>query len=280
MLSCPGIGGSLGRRCLNSTLVYTTYRFARPSVSLNAALSYRSRPHARLAQAPPYIPCGTRSITTPARRKELREPIYTIPNMLTVSRMIATPGIGYLILHNHHVAAVSLLFVAGLTDVIDGWIARKYNMGSVVGTIIDPLADKFLMTTLVVTLSMSGQMPTWLAVIILGRDIGLGISALYWRWISLPPPRTFKRYWDFSLPSAEVHPTQISKINTGLQLALVGAYTVKPILSFDIGGLLGLEGYSYLVACTTIYSGLSYIWDKNAVKILKAPDDTEPSTKV
>ena len=214
-----------------------------------------------------------RCITTPPKKKELRENIYTIPNILTVSRILATPVIGYLILHHNHIAAVSLLFVAGLTDVIDGYIARKYNMGSVVGTIIDPLADKLLMTTLVVTLSMAGQMPTWLAVIILGRDFGLGISALYWRWISLPPPRTFSRYWDFSLPSAEVHPTQVSKINTGLQLALVGAYTIKPILNFDISGLLGLEGASYLVACTTIYSGLSYIWDKDAVKIIKQDDD-------
>jgi cardiolipin synthase (CMP-forming) len=52
----------------------------------------------------------------------------------------------------------------------------------------------------------------WLAVIILGRDVGLGISALYYRYISLPPPKTFARYWDFSLPSAEVHPTTISKV--------------------------------------------------------------------
>ena len=53
----------------------------------------------------------------------------------------------------------------------------------------------------------------WLAVIILGRDFSLGIAALYYRYISLPPPKTFSRYWDFSLPSAEVHPTNISKVS-------------------------------------------------------------------
>lgn len=52
----------------------------------------------------------------------------------------------------------------------------------------------------------------WLAGIILGRDVGLAISAIYFRWISLPPPKTMVRYWDFSLPSAEVHPTTISKV--------------------------------------------------------------------
>lgn len=208
------------------------------------------------------------SSTTP-KVKEVRENIYTIPNFLTVSRILATPVIGHLIIQHQHIPAVSLLFLAGLTDVVDGYIARKYNMGSVVGTILDPFADKFLMTTLVITLSWSGQLPTWLAVIILGRDAGLLLSALYWRYISLPPPRTMARYWDFSLPSAQVHPTQISKINTGLQLVLVGLYTIDPILPFNIHGLAGLEGFSYLVAATTTWSGLSYIWDKDAVKIIK-----------
>lgn len=70
----------------------------------------------------------------------------------------------------------------------------------------------------------------WLAVIILGRDVALGIAAIYYRWISLPPPKTFVRYWDFSLPSAEVHPTTISKYNTFLQLALMGFTTMAPVV--------------------------------------------------
>jgi cardiolipin synthase len=78
----------------------------------------------------------------------------------------------------------------------------------------------------------------WLAVIILGRDVGLAIAAIYYRWISLPPPKTFKRYWDFSLPSAEVRPTTISKYNTALQLALVGATTAMPLVSVDVGGVM------------------------------------------
>lgn len=70
----------------------------------------------------------------------------------------------------------------------------------------------------------------WLAVIILGRDVGLALSAIYYRWISLPPPKTMARYWDFSLPSAEVKPTGISKANTALQLLLVGSAMALPVL--------------------------------------------------
>ena len=85
---------------------------------------------------------------------------------------------------------------------------------------------------------MSVNYLVWLAVIILGRDVGLGISAIYYRWISLPPPKTFARYWDFSLPSAEVRPTTISKYNTALQLALIGATTAMPLVTMDVTGAM------------------------------------------
>lgn len=87
------------------------------------------------------------------------ENIYNIPNILTFTRLVAAPVIGYLILHEQHVAALSLFIYAGATDLIDGWIARKWNLQTVVGTIIDPMADKTLMTVLTVSLAMQGAMP-------------------------------------------------------------------------------------------------------------------------
>lgn len=87
---------------------------------------------------------------------------------------------------------------------------------------------------------MHYRMLVWLAAIILGRDVGLGIAAIYYRWISLPPPKTFTRYWDFSLPSAEVRPTTISKYNTALQLALMGLATASPVSPVPLGGVLGI----------------------------------------
>jgi cardiolipin synthase (CMP-forming) len=83
-------------------------------------------------------------------------------------------------------------------------------------------------------LTRNATRAVWLAVIILGRDVGLGIAAIYYRWISLPPPKTLSRYWDFSLPSAEVRPTTISKYNTALQLALIGATTAMPLVIIDV----------------------------------------------
>ncbi|TGO27743.1 hypothetical protein BPAE_0037g00260 [Botrytis paeoniae] len=201
------------------------------------------------------------------------ENIYTVPNILTFSRLIAAPVCGYLVLHDQHAWAVGLFAYAGITDLVDGWIARKWNLQTVVGTVIDPMADKTLMTILTVCLAIKGGLPVWLATIILGRDIGLAISAIYWRWISLPPPKTFSRYWDFSLPSAEVHPTTISKYNTALQLGLIGATTALPLITWDVG--IAMTGFQYLVATTTIWSGMSYIYTKDAVKIVGQPDATK-----
>ncbi|KAI4126618.1 MAG: hypothetical protein LQ338_003640 [Usnochroma carphineum] len=199
------------------------------------------------------------------------ENIYTIPNILTCSRLVAAPIIGYLTLNEQHVAALALFIYAGATDLVDGWIARRWNLQTVVGTVLDPMADKTLMTVLTVSLAMKGAMPLPLAALILGRDVLLSLAAIYYRYISLPPPKTLARYWDFSLPSAEVHPTGISKVNTALQLALIG-WTMG---TMAVGGDLGWWGPEgalkfmwYLVATTTIWSGASYIYTKDAVKIL------------
>ncbi|PWY78670.1 phosphatidyl synthase [Aspergillus eucalypticola CBS 122712] len=200
------------------------------------------------------------------------ENIYTVPNILTFTRLLAAPMVGYFLVHDHHVAALGLFAYAGITDLVDGYIARRWNLQTVVGTIIDPMADKLLMTIGVTCLAVNGSIPVWLAVIILGRDVGLAISAIYYRWISLPPPKTMARYWDFSLPSAEVKPTTVSKINTALQLLLVGSAIALPVLPETVIDAWSLReamtGFQYLVAATTLWSGLSYVFSRDAVKIL------------
>ncbi|UNI16257.1 Cardiolipin synthase (CMP-forming) [Purpureocillium takamizusanense] len=94
-----------------------------------------------------------------AKGDVLHEDIYTIPNFLTLTRLIAAPVIGYLVLHDTHAWAVGLFAYAGVTDLLDGWIARRWNRKTVVGTVIDPMADKALMTILTVCLAVKGALP-------------------------------------------------------------------------------------------------------------------------
>ncbi|KAK5047880.1 hypothetical protein LTR84_006068 [Exophiala bonariae] len=233
----------------------------------------KSTTTSKILQKLPKLPSPTR-----------HENIYTLPNFLTFTRLLAAPAVGYCILHSQPVAAIALFFYAGVTDAVDGYLARKYHSETVVGTVIDPMADKALMTITVVCLTIESILPLWLSVVILGRDVALAISAIYFRWISLPPPKTFARYWDFSLPSAEVRPTEISKINTLLQLLLVGNAMLLPVLPEALvvaGNLTGVfEGWCYLVAGTTLWSGLSYVGNRDAVKILSREEGEERKRKL
>ncbi|KAI8330449.1 CDP-alcohol phosphatidyltransferase-domain-containing protein [Chlamydoabsidia padenii] len=194
------------------------------------------------------------------------ENIYTIPNMLTFSRLVSAPFIGYLITQHNYDVALGLFALAGFTDMLDGYIARRYNLKTVVGSIIDPAADKTLMTIMTITLGLEGVIPLPLAGVILGRDIGLVLAAFYYRYISLPAPKTFVRYWDFSIPSAEVRPTTISKVNTALQLLLMGSSLTA--MSMGVPSAEIMTSMHWLVGTTTVWSGASYIYSKDAVRIL------------
>lgn len=87
------------------------------------------------------------------------ENIYTLPNLLTFSRLLAAPVIGYWIIHEQHLPALCLFIYAGLTDLLDGWIARTWGLQTVVGTVIDPMADKTLMTVVTVCLAVKAALP-------------------------------------------------------------------------------------------------------------------------
>lgn len=106
---------------------------------------------------------GTTSRSSPSKRFRAaltpHENIYNLPNILTFSRLISAPVVGYLILHDQHLPALALFGYAGVTDLVDGWMARKYGLQTVVGTVIDPMADKALMTVVTVCLAVKAALP-------------------------------------------------------------------------------------------------------------------------
>jgi cardiolipin synthase len=211
--------------------------------------------------------------------KDIHENIYTVPNILTFTRLISAPAIGYLIIHGQVTLALALFTYSCITDFLDGYIARNWKLQSVVGSVIDPLADKMLMMICTVCLAKTAEIPFYLATLIIGRDVSLGLAAVFIRYISLPEPKTIWRYWDFSIPSAEVHPTKISKINTALQMLYLGSMMIKPVFMLYLSDQFGsetttiflacLQYLEYTVAITTLWSGLSYLFSKTAVKFVK-----------
>ncbi|KAJ3260779.1 hypothetical protein HK103_007342 [Boothiomyces macroporosus] len=163
-----------------------------------------------------------------------------------------SPVIGYFIVTNSFSSALYLLLIAGFTDFLDGYIARKFNMKTSWGSVLDPAADKILMTTLAVSLMYSNILPLGIGGLIIGRDVFLMLRTFYKRYESLEPPKTWQRYWDVNTSTAEIKPTAISKVNTFLQLSLMFFSLTGTVYGFADHFLM--DCLRYTVAATTIIS--------------------------
>jgi len=210
--------------------------------------------------------------TTPASEttSDAQQPVapsskwLTIPNALTVSRICLSPYLGYLVLSHNYPWALGLFILAGGTDSLDGWIARNVpGQASVIGSYIDPVADKILISVLTFSLTMVDMIPVWLCGMIILRDVLIVLTSSHFHYKHIPPPKTLRKFLDFERSPVKMEPTQISKYNTFLQLGLVTASIAAPIFSFNDHFLL--HSYWYLVAVTTVVSGCSYfVKDKSA----------------
>jgi cardiolipin synthase len=166
-----------------------------------------------------------------------------IPNLITLLRIILVPIIVILLIQGYFFRALILFVVASLSDALDGFLARVMNQQTVLGAYLDPIADKALLASSFVTLSVLHIIPSWLAVIVISRDfiILLGISVLSIMSISV-----------------EIRPTYISKVTTALQLITVLLALSLRSLPFDVNGIWSLAIY-WVTALFTIVSGLNYM---------------------
>jgi Phosphatidylglycerophosphate synthase len=111
---------------------------------------------------------------------ELRDRgLWTIPNLISVARLLAIPWFVWLLLHDDRpIAAGLLLAVLGATDWVDGYIARRFDQGSKFGQIIDPVADRALLITGAVVLLIDGTVPVWVGVIVLAREALISVATV------------------------------------------------------------------------------------------------------
>jgi cardiolipin synthase (CMP-forming) len=109
----------------------------------------------------------------PARR------VLTVPNVLSIVRLLCAPLFVWLLFGaEERTAALVLLAVLGATDWVDGWIARRYDQGSDLGKVLDPTADRILLLTAVLALTIDGAVPTWFGVAVLAREAVISIATL------------------------------------------------------------------------------------------------------
>ncbi len=103
---------------------------------------------------------------------------YTVPNLLTFARIFMTPWIGWAIVERNWSWALPMLFYTGMSDAVDGWLARTLKQQTALGAKLDPIADKLLLACVYLALGWCGELPWWLVGLVFARD--LGILALAW----------------------------------------------------------------------------------------------------
>ena len=177
--------------------------------------------------------------------------------MICIFRILLVGPVVWLLWHGNFVATLWLFFIAGFSDGLDGYLARRFGWRSRLGGILDPLADKFLMVSMFITLTLVGLIPLWLAVLVVGRDLAIVTGGLVYNWL---------------FGTVQAQPTDISKLNTLMQLVL-GMVVVS-------GAGYGWPGQSWVIvlgACvmvTTIISGVDYVWHWGRKAYLSGADAT------
>lgn len=177
--------------------------------------------------------------------------LHNLPNLITALRILLTAPIIGLLLKERYGEALVLFFIAGLSDGIDGFLAKRYGWTSRLGGFLDPLADKLLLMGTILVLGWQGLLPTWLVMLVVLRDVVIVSGALSYRYLIGP---------------FQAEPMLISKINTLFQLGLVLA------VIFDLGAMplppLLLALGVYLTGLTTLLSGIGYVraWGRRALQ--------------
>lgn len=278
------IQGTIFRQLTTKSFPHTSWqgslrlavqRVCRPSLTNRSSLNYFSitaqnynkskvEPKVSIPEPKVSIPLPIKNSSNPPLKpginSVLLESFYTIPNILTMSRLAVTPAIGYYIMNHQTWPAMIMFAYASITDFLDGFIARRYNLKSILGTILDPIADKLLMGTCTIALYIGGVMPFPLLLLFCGKDFMLLLMGLYYRYITLPPPKTWSRLANLSIPTVKVEPNWISKVNTGMQMLYIANLVFIDQLSTVVNDFhYWLGSYEYLVGFTTLISAVSYL---------------------
>lgn len=174
--------------------------------------------------------------------------MLTAANFVTLLRLILAPLVAADIVHGHYGRAIILTFAAGFTDVIDGYLARRFGDTTKVGAYFDPIADKIMLSLIYVALGIAGAMPWWMVAIVFGRDIlilGMSLYGLLFTSVRQFPPSVW------------------GKLSTFFQIA------AALIVMGDRDGIpVPLRLALSLMVAATVWSGVHYAW--RGITLLRA----------
>jgi cardiolipin synthase len=165
----------------------------------------------------------------------------TVPNIITLARILLTPLFIIFLIQKHYHLALWIFVLAGLSDIADGLIARRWQQRTPLGTFLDPLADKLLMCSSFVTLAIYHLIPSWLTVIVISRDLVLVLGVTLFKLVNFP---------------VVVRPSLAGKLSTATQVTTVFLVLVVTAWNLSPGFL---ETLFWLTGGLTTISGIHYI---------------------
>lgn len=172
-----------------------------------------------------------------------------IPNLISAARMVLVFPVIWLLLHEQFSSALWLFLVAGISDALDGFLAKTFHWQSHLGGILDPLADKLMLVSTYVCLALLGALPVWLVGLVILRDLVIIIGGVV---------------YNYRVERFEAEPSIISKLNTFMQILLV------LVVVFNLAGSPVPDWLPpmliWVVVFTTLASGLGYVikWSRRA----------------
>jgi cardiolipin synthase len=166
--------------------------------------------------------------------------LVTLPNLFTLARLVLTPFVVLAILSAHYGRAIILCFIAGFSDVIDGYLARRLGESTAAGAYFDPVADKILLSAIYIALGVVGAIPWWMVALVFARDILILAMAAY--GLLFTSVRKFP-------------PSVWGKISTFLQIA-----AALVVMGARDGIPTPVDLALWLMVAGTVWSGVHYVW--------------------
>jgi cardiolipin synthase len=178
--------------------------------------------------------------------------VISLPNVVTLARLLSVPIVVWLMIDGEMTYAFWIFIAAGVSDGIDGYLAKRFNARTELGAYLDPLADKALLVATFLTLGWLGHLPSWLVILVVFRDLTIIGGAIVVHVLT----QAFKS-----------RPMMISKVNTALQIGLVTFVLARLGLGFDDHGIS--RALIAAVAATTVLSGAAYLvhWARRLARL-------------
>jgi cardiolipin synthase (CMP-forming) len=166
----------------------------------------------------------------------------SIPNLITLGRVILVPFIFWLLINGQLQSAFLAFVVAGISDAVDGFLAKRFGWETELGAYLDPIADKLLIVCVFIALGVTYRLDSWLVILVVSRDVLIVIAVVLSWLMNHPTP---------------MKPIAVSKINTVAQIVLAATVLADEAFHLNLRG--PVIGLTWLTAATTLASMIAYL---------------------